>query len=167
MNTHTHQGRQAEIRELAQTINATNTHRMQRVEQRVNAAASVIVALVIAILGALALVHFATPCEGASLCAATVLRTRPGWLSQLRFAWRRWRLCAQVQDAERAVAHHDELANLHHEVSLIAADAAVRRLHAACAVRSRVDSRRASKRAARLRSRLALLDSRGAGGADV
>lgn len=61
----------AESNAIAQAINRRNV----RTTHRAEAAAGFVVALVVAILGALALVHFATPCEGATLCMALAARS--------------------------------------------------------------------------------------------
>ena len=86
------------IHDMAQAVNAANDHRAARAE----AGVGVIVALVLGILGGLALLHYLTPCESAALCTLSVIPTRPGWglrLSQwLRGAYLQWRIRCALAD---------------------------------------------------------------------
>jgi hypothetical protein len=83
---------------LAEVINARNAQRMQRAE----AGAGIVVALVLGILGALALVHWLTPCEGTALCmgAAFTQPHRAGWLRNLALRLRAAHLRVLIRWAE-------------------------------------------------------------------
>jgi len=89
---------------FAQAINAMNAKRTRRAD----AAVDVLVALVLAILGALALLHYLTPCEAAQLCTLAAVPTRSGWLAtarrRLRAAVLRWKL----RDLEWAIDRVEE-----------------------------------------------------------
>lgn len=81
-----------ESNSIAQAINAMNAKRSARAD----AALSVILALVLAVLGAAALLHWLTPCEAGTLCMAGAVHTRSGWLASLQRRLHavtlRWRL---------------------------------------------------------------------------
>lgn len=67
----------AETDAIARLINRANAHRSARAE----AAAHVVLAVVLGIIGAALLVHYMTPCDAGHLCAlAAITRTRqPLW----------------------------------------------------------------------------------------
>lgn len=101
----------AESDEIARGINAINAQRTSRAES----AAEFLVAMVIAIIGALALLHWATPCDAGTLCAggATLIPTRGETrLQMLLRPFRRWYLRVQLRAAEGDVAFHEETINL-------------------------------------------------------
>lgn len=110
------------IHDMAQAVNSANDHRAARAE----AGVGVIVALVLGILGGLALLHYLTPCEGAALCTLSVIPTRPGWglrLTQwLRGAYLQWRIRCALADvaAMRRVIDHasEELDYLPRQIDL-------------------------------------------------
>lgn len=67
----------AETDAIARRINRANAHRSARAE----AAAHIVLAIVLGIIGAALLVHYMTPCDAGHLCAmAAITRTRqPLW----------------------------------------------------------------------------------------
>ena len=87
-------------RTLADGVNALNQQRTSRAE----AAAKFIVYLVIGVLGGLALAHYATPCEGFSLCLAAVVPTHRNWLQRLADRYEAWRLYAAIKHAQQDLA---------------------------------------------------------------
>lgn len=96
-------------RVVSDAINARNA----RTSDRAEAAVWFVVLLVLAILGGLALVHWATPCAEGALCSLAVIPTRPGALARLRRALRAWELRHLIRSAEADIAHmNDELARL-------------------------------------------------------
>ena len=70
--------------------------------------------LAMVILGAAALVHYLTPCEGAALCSmAAFTPTRLPLVDQIRRAIRAWHLRLHISSAEEeAIYMHAELAKL-------------------------------------------------------
>ena len=91
---------------LSQRINAANAARIKRAE----AAAGFVVALILGILGAVLLLHYLLPCAEGALCAATVINTRPGLLSRLRYALRGWYLRHLISAAENDLLDmHDDM----------------------------------------------------------
>lgn len=106
----------ADSHAIATAINAHNASTTYRAQ----AAADLIVALVIAALLVAALLHYALPCatDGA-LCMAAVLHTRTPWprrlLGSLHAAWVRWRIASarseitQIQaNIPPRIAAHEE-----------------------------------------------------------
>ncbi len=96
-----------ESNSIAQAINAMNAKRSARAE----AAAGFIVALVLGVLGALALLHFATPCEAGALCmggAVLVPTRRDTWLQRLCRPLRRVYLRRLIAAAEFDADWHAE-----------------------------------------------------------
>jgi hypothetical protein len=91
-------------RVLAAGINALNARRAQRAE----AAAGFIVAFVVALLLALALVHWAMPCEGASLCLAAVVPTQRSWQQRLLDKYEAWRLRYAIRCAQQDLVYQEE-----------------------------------------------------------
>lgn len=90
----------ADSHALAQGVNLLNAKRTARAD----AAAGFVVLLIIGILLACALVHFLTPCEGASLCMAAVITpTRIGLLQRLRLQLRAWRLRWRLADVQNTL----------------------------------------------------------------
>jgi hypothetical protein len=89
----------AESADMAAAINARN----ERTARRAESALGVLLAVFLAVLGAMALLHFARPCsiEGA-LCMAAVIQTRPGMvqrlLRHLRGAYLRYRIAGAKAD---------------------------------------------------------------------
>jgi hypothetical protein len=69
--TRTHAPSHQVAADLADAINARNAHTTQRAESAVH----VLLAVVLAVLGAMALLHFATPCPAAMLCMSLALVT--------------------------------------------------------------------------------------------
>ena len=108
MNTTRHQMPQipaAESHALAQRVNLLNARRTERAE----AAADFVVIIVVGILLACALVHFATPCEGATLCMAAVITpTRTSLWRRLRMQLRAWRLRWKLSDVQATLAYVEE-----------------------------------------------------------
>ena len=80
---------------IARAIN----HRNVRASRRADAAAAFVVVLVVAILGTLALVHFMTPCNAATLCMAAAIPTQRGWLERATRAWRCYYLRSRIASA--------------------------------------------------------------------
>lgn len=96
-------------RELASGIADLNARRAKRAE----AAAEFIVVMVVAILGALALLHYLTPCEAGSLCMAAIVRpTRIGLWLRLRMALRAAYLRTLINACERDIEFHRQTAEL-------------------------------------------------------
>lgn len=88
-----------ESREIAAHVNAVNAARTQRAQ----AAVHLIGALLIAVLGALALLLWLTPCDAGTLCMGMVCTpTRTGPHNALRRAWRRWYLRWCLRDMDLA-----------------------------------------------------------------
>ena len=86
-----------DARYAAQRINEINAKRTARAES----AAGFVAVLVIGILAALALVHFLTPCEGATLCMAAVITpTRSGAARGFMRMLERWQVRMSLADAE-------------------------------------------------------------------
>lgn len=90
-------------RASAAAVNAYNASTTRRAER----VANVLVATLAGCLGAAALVHWATPCEAGTLCAALAApgswhrratRRVTRWVLALQLAWQRTRLC-QLQQA--------------------------------------------------------------------
>lgn len=89
-----------EANTVARAINAMNAERISGSEK----AADVVVATIIGLLLALAVLHWATPCEGTGLCAAVITpTTRGGWLRRALLRLRRARLRWLLADAETAL----------------------------------------------------------------
>jgi hypothetical protein len=81
------------VRAASAAIAARNAAVIRKSDQRVNGVFRALFALVLGVLGGLALVHWATPCAAGSLCAlAAVTPTRCGWWLRLQRAARRQRL---------------------------------------------------------------------------
>ena len=100
----------ADTHELSAVVNALNAHRMGAVERRVHAFLGVLLAIAVALVGAFALIHFSTPCEGASLCLAAVVPTRRGWVQRLVDSLAQWRLRYYIRSAEQDLAYqHQQL----------------------------------------------------------
>jgi hypothetical protein len=100
-----------ESNDIAQQINAANARRARKTE----AALHFVGALVLAILGALALVHWLTPCDVGHLCAggAALVPTRTeSWPQRLVRAVRRWYLRRLIVAAEFDADHHAETMHL-------------------------------------------------------
>lgn len=83
-------------RDISDHVNALNTHRTNRA----TAAADFVVALVVAMLGTLAIIHFALPCEGASLCLLAAVPTQRNWLQRLLDKFESWRLMRAIRSAQ-------------------------------------------------------------------
>ncbi len=85
---------------IAQSVSAQNAKRTKRAE----AAAHVVLFVVFTILGAVALVHFLTPCEVGHLCALAAAPVRAGFaaslVSRLRAAYLRQRIAWAEDDLE-------------------------------------------------------------------
>lgn len=91
---------------IAQGVNELNARRAARAES----AAGLLVALVVGILLALALVHWATPCAFGTLCAAPVVTPlRTGLLQRLYLRWRAAYLRALIRWAEEDVEHLESM----------------------------------------------------------
>lgn len=89
-----------DARYMADRLNDMNARRTRRAE----AAASFVGVLVLAILGALAVIHWATPCAEGTLCMAAVINTtRTGPASAVLRLLERWRLRLALADAELAL----------------------------------------------------------------
>ena len=68
-STRTHARSHQVAADLVDAINTRNAHTTQRAESAVH----VLLAVVMAVLGAMALLHFATPCPAAMLCMSLAL----------------------------------------------------------------------------------------------
>lgn len=62
----------AELLKAMRRVVRHNAEQVQRTDSAVNHAAGALLAFVLAILGALALLHWMTPCEAGALCAAVL-----------------------------------------------------------------------------------------------
>ena len=62
----------AEMLRAMRAVMRRNAEKVQRADAAVNHAAAVVVAFILAVLGALALIHWMTPCELGTLCAAVL-----------------------------------------------------------------------------------------------
>lgn len=90
-------------REVDSAVMELNARRVRRVDAGVN----FIVILIAAILGAVALLHWLTPCEAGSLCMAAVIRpTRIGLWLRIRMAVKAWRLRVLISACESDIAYH-------------------------------------------------------------
>lgn len=98
--------------------------RNARTASRAHAACNVIFAVVLAVLGAAALVHYLTPCETGQLCALAVVQTRPGLLSRIRRGLRRYYLRVLIAAHEQDVLRHEAQAILEPALAQIARDRA-------------------------------------------
>jgi hypothetical protein len=101
----------AEADACARAINAKNAKRTRRAESAVE----FILALVLAVLGALALLHWLTPCDVGHLCAggAALVPTRTeSWPQRLVRAVRRWYLRRLISAAEFDADFHAESMHL-------------------------------------------------------
>lgn len=117
----------AESNLLAQAVNLRNAH----VTERAEALASVLLAIALGLLGAWALVLWATPCDGAALCIAVVTPTRTSLWGRIVNAVRAARLRWHIAETEAILFQIEaDLVELPHarECLLIARDAARLRL---------------------------------------
>jgi hypothetical protein len=90
---------------IARRLVALATQRTKRAE----AAAEFVVALVLGIIGALLLLHWATPCEAGHLCAmAAITRTRSTLQQRIAAAARRWYLRALIRRAQATLRYQQE-----------------------------------------------------------
>lgn len=104
-------------REVDSAIMELNARRVRRVDAGVN----FIVVLIVAILGAVALLHWLTPCEAGSLCMAAVIRpTRIGLWLRIRMAVRAWYLRTLIAACERDIEFHQQTAELAPELESLA-----------------------------------------------
>lgn len=89
-----------DARYAADRLNDINARRTRRAE----AAGSFVGILVLGILAALAIIHWATPCADAALCMAAVIApTRRGPAGAVLRTLERWRLRLALADAELAL----------------------------------------------------------------
>lgn len=89
-----------DARYAADRLNDINARRTRRAE----AAGSFVGILVLGILAALAIIHWATPCADAALCMAAVITpTRRGPAGAVLRTLERWRLRLALADAELAL----------------------------------------------------------------
>ena len=98
MNT-PHQLSRQDAADLAAAINERNA----RTTRRAESALDVLLAVFLAVLGAMALLHFLDPCStDGALCMAAVIQTRPGLaqrlLQRLRGAYLRRRIASAKAD---------------------------------------------------------------------
>ena len=92
-----HQIAATEIGAAVDEINTRNAHTTTRAD----AAAAFVVALIVGILGAMLLVHYLLPCDGAALCMAAIITpTRIPPLQRLSIALRAWRLRMRITSLE-------------------------------------------------------------------
>ena len=90
---------------IARRICALNSRRTQRAER----AAEFVVVLVLGIIGALLLVHWATPCDVGHLCAmAAVTRTRTPLWQRITSAAHRAYLRALIRSAQATLRYQQE-----------------------------------------------------------
>jgi len=95
-------------RAIADAINTINAKRTSRAE----AAANFIVFFTMALLGAMALVAYITPCAEASLCLAAVVPTHRNWGQRLLDAYQAWRLRWHIRCAQQDMAHMEEMVQM-------------------------------------------------------
>lgn len=100
--------RAADTIELSAAGNDFNTRRVVRVERRVHTWLGWLAAVFIALGLSYALICFATPCEGASLCMAAVLPTQRSWLQRLVLDFQAWRLRSAIRSARHELASQYE-----------------------------------------------------------
>ncbi len=93
---------------LAAHINAVNARRTARAEAAVN----FLVALVIGLIMAVALLHWATPCADATMCLAAVTPTLRSPVQRLLDWFAMWRLRWHIRNAQQALAWQHEQADL-------------------------------------------------------
>lgn len=98
----------ADSQALSSALNGANAEAMARVDRKVNAFMGLMVAIAVGVAGAFALIHFGTPCEGASLCMATVVPTQRSWLQRLVLDLQSWRLRLQIRAAQQDLAYQHE-----------------------------------------------------------
>lgn len=102
---------------------------MQRNHRRADRALNYLLALVLGILGAVALVHWLTPCEGATLCAG-VIPLRPTVAQRMVRTWRRCCALARALDLRyRIVWAEQDLQVLRAEMELAPQQAALLERH--------------------------------------
>lgn len=97
--------------ELSAAVNELNAHRMDAVQRRVHAFLGLLLAIAVGLGLAVALIHFGTPCAGASLCAA-VLPTQRSWLERMVLDLQRWRLLRQIRSAQQDLTYQQEALQL-------------------------------------------------------
>lgn len=85
-----------EANAMSKVLNAMNAERISGGDN----AAAVFVAVVIGALLACAVLHFAEPCAGATLCSALITPLRTGWWPRLALRLRAWRLRVSLADHE-------------------------------------------------------------------
>lgn len=91
---------------LAAHINAVNARRTARAEAAVN----FMVALVIGLIMAVALLHWATPCADATMCLAAVTPTLRSPVQRLLDWYAMWRLRAHIRSAQADLEwQHEQL----------------------------------------------------------
>ncbi len=104
-------------RELASGIADLNAKRVRRVDAGVN----FVVCLIVALLGAAALLHFLTPCEAGSMCMAAVVRpTRIGPWLRLRMAARAAYLRILIRACEQDIEFHQQTQELAPQLEALA-----------------------------------------------
>lgn len=81
--------------------------RSERTASRAEAACGVLLAVVMGCLGAIAVVHFLTPCEAGSLCTLAAIPTRPGLLARVHRSMRRAYLRCRIASAEQDAQAHE------------------------------------------------------------
>lgn len=95
----------AETDAIARRINHTNAKRSARAE----AAAHVVLAVVLGIIGAALLVHYMTPCDAGHLCGmAAITRTRTPIWRRITGAAQRWYLRALIRSARKSLQYLQE-----------------------------------------------------------
>ena len=97
--------------ELSAAANHLNARRMAQIDRRVNAFLSLLLAVAVGLGLAFALIHFGSPCEGASLCAA-VLPTQRSWLERIVLDLQRWRLLRHIRSAQQDLTYQQEALQL-------------------------------------------------------
>lgn len=85
---------------IARRINRANAHRSARAE----AAAHIVLAIVLGIIGAALLVHYMTPCDAGHLCGlAAITRTRTPIWRRITAAAHSWYLRALIRSAHKSL----------------------------------------------------------------
>lgn len=95
----------AETDAIARRINRANAHRSARAE----AAAHVVLAIVLGIIGTALLVHYWTPCDAGHLCGlAAITRTRTPLWQRITAAVHCWYLRALIRSAQNTLRYQHE-----------------------------------------------------------
>lgn len=119
----------AETDRIARSIAHTNAKRSARAE----AAAHIVLAVVLGIIGAALLVHYMTPCDAGHLCGmAAITRTRMPIWRRITGAAQRWYLRALIRSARKSLQYlHEHQERVQGELDYLPHAQAIARQHIA------------------------------------